>query len=518
MTEINIEDNPITTQPLDIDLSADQIKSLCLGLVLGRKIDKTPERAENNEGTVQIFAKSYTNTYNLVFVTNKDGNPRHPASVSVYLLGGEAAPSISIPELNIEFAMKNLEAQPFFSSSSLPAPISSLSLKSTRDFVLNHCPIISISLVDPPTGITIAQDYSPAHANTSEDGSVTLYHEQNLRVKIDHQLSLYPGIQLHLFDMSLTWKESETLYMADTQEEEEFSYLCGEIQIEAGRNTYYPSDSSRIKVTATPCALMFGDPSSRQTQKEIETILSRGTDLPANTDVLISSTETSEIKGGFIEYTMSVPYDSSQTGEYAVSGSGGFGSSWSVEAPASAAEVYPVRHRFYVVDSGNWNTEVKVYTADGSPASIAVGYKIVSEPTVPRPASGQTKYYKSKLALVDEATITVRTPQIPERDEHLVLVDDADFSAGTYVPPDRDEHLVLVDDADFTVIEYVPPERDEHLALADDVDLEVVEHPVPQHSDSLSLVDNTSIEVSTPPTPNSAEGLALNDTAVIETE
>lgn len=507
-----------TRQPHNMILTDSQAFNLCCGLLLGRFTDKLPDRVETNNEVSTIFARSYTDAYSLYLSTNKDGNPRHPASVSVYVVGGENAEPFTMQELNIELVLKNPESQPFFSSSSLPGPISSLSLKSTRDFVLNHCPIISVSLVDPQTDLTITQAYSPAHADTSATGSVTIYHEQNLRVKITSHLVLTPGCQERLFDLELTWKEKETLYMADTQQEEEFKYLCGEIQIEAGKNTYYPSGTSRTKVEATPCALMFGDPNSRKTQKEIADILERGTELPANSDIPISGTEQAEIKGGYVEYSFAVPYSEEQEGTWEVAGGGGLGTSWSIDNTDQEDEDYPIRHRVYFIDSGNWDTGVTVYDANNEQQQdIVAETKVVSEPTVPRPANAKNKYYQSRLALQDDATIIVRAPQTPEVDEHLVITDDADISVTSYVPPERDEHLIIIDDIDLEVVNHPIPHHSDSLSLTDDVDIDVYTPPVPIHSDSLVLDDDADITVVTPPNPNVSDSLVLSDTVTIET-
>lgn len=485
-----------TRQPHNMILTDSQAYNLCCGLLLGRFTDKLPEKVETNEEVSTIFARSYTDTYSLYLMTNKDGNPRHPASVSVYVVGGENAQPLTVQELDIELVLKNPESQPFFSSSSLPGPISSLSLKSTRDFVLNHCPIISISLLDPQTDLTITQAYSPAHADTSAEGLVTIYHEQNLRVKITSPLVLTPGCRERLFDLELAWKEKETLYMADTQQEEEFKYLCGEIQIEAGKNTYYPSGTSRIKVEATPCTLMFGDPNSRKTQKEIADILERGTELPANSDIPISGTEQAEIKGGYIEYSFAVPYSEEQEGTWEIGGGGGLGTSWSIDNTDQEDEDYPIRHRVYFIDSGNWDTSVEVFTPTGEQATnIEVGYTIKSEPTVPRPAVGKTKYYQSRLALVDLAEITVYAPTAPERTDNLVITDTSEIAViAPPVPPVHTDQLDLVDDAEIDITSHPLPNSDEHMRLQEDAEIAVVSPQLPKVSDSLSLEDTVTIE------------------------
>lgn len=488
--------SPVQRRPHVMPLTDSQAYNLCCGLLLSRFTKPTAREEERNEEVTELFTRSFTDTYQIYLVTNRDGRPRHPGSVSVYLLGGEAAPQLAIPSLNIELVLRNTDAQPFFSSSSLPGPLASLSLQSTRDFVLNHCPITSINVETILSSLSVVQQYRPAHADTSEDGSITIYHEQNLRLAIDQPIALVPGMQEHLCDLELTWKEKEQLYMADTEEVEEFNYLCGEIQIEAGKNTYYPSGLTRNKIDYTPTALLFGDPNSRDVQKEIAAILDRGTELPAGASTEISGTEQAERKGGYVEFTVLVPNTPGATADWTVDGNNGLGATWAIAPSTDSAGAFTVvRHRTYVVSSGNWNTDVAVYDPFGERATVTVSSKPVSEPTAPRPATGQTKYYVSKLALVDYATIEVIAQQTPEHSDHLVLVDDATIEV---------------------IAHPVPPEVNDGLALIDEADIEVIAHPLPEHSDKLTLTDAATIEVVSPPVPNVSEHLSLVDNAEIE--
>jgi len=475
-------------RPHEKNLTDGQWFNFIAGLLTSRFTSKKPQlQAETNEQTSHLDVNFSTDTYSIVLVTVKDGNNTAHGFMSVYLIGGKDATEQSIRDLKIEIMLTNAESQPFFSlSADKSQPI--------RDFVLCHCPVSALQLFGEQYTPVMTQAYRPAYVEKTATGATILHHEQNLIVTLNDNISLYPGMQEHLFSLELTWRHSEMLFMSDTQQEEEFEYLAGEITAEGGKKTQYISGTTYERMSVVPCSLMFGNPDGLLTQRKLKELQEREPALPEDSETPISSTTQSSVQGGFIEYRGSIPADSA-SGDWSVGNGAGFGGAWAVEMPEQAGEVCEWRHRVYPIFSGNYNATVAVFNPAGEQVNLPVEYEVRPDPLTPHVANVASRFVKGFLSLLDSADISIRSQEQPERNEQLILNDDADISV--VAPP-------------------VPPVSNEQLSLIDSGHIEIEEHPTPDRTEALEILDSASMTVEEKPTPNRREQLSLSDSASID--
>lgn len=411
-------------RPKDMNLTDNQWFNFICGLLSGRYIKRKSLKAEMNGTAAEINTADNDNTYSLLFVTNCDGDASTHGSVSVYLRGGSAAESLTLQNMKIEVALTNPGYQPVVrldSASQSSAPDNYLY---NSDFILNHCPIVDEQLTNETVNLAVIQEYRPATATTDSSGAVTYTHEHNLVVSIADTINAEPNMLTRLFDLDLTWKDTESLLLDDPAETVQTPYLAGDISVEDGLNTSAVVGTSIMKLPTRSASLVFGNPQSRTNQNTISALAQRGASYPTSVTVSCSPQQASKYQGGYIEYRGTTPYTNTGT-SWRYASACGLGGTWTVPENTTPDTVVEWRHRVYPVNNGVYDTEVICYSPTGEVTRQVLEMEIVPAPAAPRPATARYRYADERLSLHDECFITIsRRPTPSDINEGLVLTDD----------------------------------------------------------------------------------------------
>ena len=481
-----------------MNLTDNQWYNFICGLITGRYTKRRTIRTNFNGSAAEINRKDLDNTYQIVFITNEDGDIDTPGSLSCYLVGGSTAPNLTLHDFKIEVAPTNPTPQialEMYSASQSSAP---LTANETAAYFLNHCPIQAMT-VTPAESLTVLQNYRSAKVSTSSAGAMTINHQHNLVVSFDNDIYAEAACQIHLFDIQATWQHDVVLNLNNPSEVYTQPYLAGDIQVETGLNTVYSDEGSLKKLPVRSASLMFGDPQERSNYKTIAALQEREPSLPPSSEIPCYPSEQSKQTGGYIEYRIAVPY-TADTGDWVYHASTGLGGEWRVKANTTPETTQYIRHRVYPTFTGSFDTSLTVTTPSGETKTIAVEYEVIQDPTVPRIATSVSKYLKSRLGLLDNAIINITSAAAPEVEEHLALTDDVVLAVvAPPIPPEVDEHLQLTDDTNIDVYSPVYPDGNEHIQLEDTANIDVYTPPSADKNDEhLSLADNTNVNINSP--------------------
>lgn len=518
---VEAKEVPVAPKPTRTFTDKQWYNFIC-GLIAGRYSKyTTPELGD----TATLPVGALETAYYLEFITDEDGDTENQGHVSVYLRGSATAPSIALESLKVEVAPTN------------PAEHVDMLLTvatggSTQDYFLNYCPMNGIT-VDDTTGLTVIQEYSPAKLKTNESGAMSIIRQKNLVVEMNNDIQGSANCCILLFTLTCTWAHDATLILQNPYEEKIMQYLAGNIQMEAGFNSVYRYDNIMYKLrdTAMPCWLQFGDPASVENQKALQELAERNPGLPAGAEIPTYPSErptrnVTHITYGYDSHSLGYGWHAHMWPRNGGAGAGGWvcrrGTGYSrtrhtIVIPSYISDIVTIDAKLTV-------RAINEETGEEHEVDWSINKTPHISPFVPTNPYAKKQEKKAKFRLIDFCEISVIAPVSPDTDEHLVIHDNAEITVVAPPPtPEVEEHLQIIDGADISVVAPPPtPEVTDGLSLTDSTDIDVYTPPIPEVTDGLSLTDSTEINVYTPPTPSASahlqieEGIAVNITSGVD--